>query len=630
MSSAAPAVGTGKRAGGTAPEPGTRAEGEAAADERDRGRWPGILVWALLGLILVAGLWIRLRHNGYGLPFVYNYDEAEHFTNRAVGMFGGDLDPGYYQNPSGYTYLIYAGLRIWFGILPFDLDFDRISLQFEVDPTPIWEFARTLTALLAMAGVVGTFFLARRFYGARVALVAAAILAFAFLPVTYSRIAVTDVGTFLPVAIAIWAILLVYERGRLVHYLVAGAAIGLAVGFKYTAGLALVPLLIAAGVRFWRDRDTPLLGRRDLRYLVAAGVALTVAFAITTPYFFVHPVDALWELKEQAEAAGDSVKLGQEQEGGLIYYLKSFGWGFGWAAIVFAAVGAVLELRRDRMRGILLISFPVALYLYMGTQTRYFGRWLLMIYPILALLAGIGIVRLAELVRGRSARHGWALSGALAAVIAALVLIQPVAADIRTSNVLGRDDTRQLARDWLVENYKNSLRVVIEPAVPDIYYRQVGRVNAAKNQFVRGFVTDLRRTRAFDAPVGADTTYASTLSPETIDTYRGTGFCLVMTNSLIRGRAENAQVPQALAYYQRLERESEHLIRFSPFKPGAEPVPLHYDFSFNHYPTAYERPGGIVDVYRLDDCKQKRGRVPSRPYGVRGLEKGIETSLPPK
>ena len=602
----------------------------SASGGRDWRNPSNLIVWGLLALILIAGLWIRLRHNGYGLPFVYNYDEGEHFTNRAVEMFGGNFDPGYYQNPSGYTYLIYAGLRAWFAVLPFnDLAFGEISKQFRVDPSPIWDFARTITALLAMAGVAATFFAGRRLYDARVGLIAAAVLAFAFLSVTYSRIAVTDVGTFLPIAIAIWAIVAAYERGRLKHYLIAGAAIGFAVGFKYTAGLAVVPLVIAGAVRFFRDRDTPLLKRRDLRYLIAGGAAMVVAFAITTPYFFVHPVDALYQLKEQAEAAGGSVKVGQEQEGGLIYYLKSFTWGFGWAAIVAAAVGAVFEFRRDRMRAILLLSFPIALYLYMGLQTRYFGRWLLMIYPILGILAGIGIVRVAELVRDRAGRRGAAFAAGVAALLTILVLIQPVVSDVRSSNVLGKKDTREIARDWLIARYPNSLRIVIEPAVPDNYYRKIGKVNPRQNRFVRGYVTDLRRQQKFDAPEGADTTYAATLSAQSIDTYRAQGFCMVMTNSLIRGRAENAQVPEALAYYKRLERESEHLKTISPFDRGAKPVPLHYDFSYNYYPTAYKRPGGVVDIYRLNDCEQKYGRVPSRPYGVKGLEKGIETSLPP-
>ena len=49
---------------------------------------------------------LRVLHNTYGLPYVYNIDEGSHFTNRAIGMFGGNADPGYYQNPSAFTYLV--------------------------------------------------------------------------------------------------------------------------------------------------------------------------------------------------------------------------------------------------------------------------------------------------------------------------------------------------------------------------------------------------------------------------------------------------------------------------------------------------------------------------------------------
>jgi hypothetical protein len=625
MSTAAPETTRDSTASAPPPE-------ESHAPEESR-RWPKLVVAGLFLLILGTGIWIRVRNNGYGLPFVYNYDEAEHFTNRAIGMFGGDFDPGYYQNPTAFTYLVYVAVRLIYGILPFHLPFGTISKQFAADPTPIWLVARTLTALLAMAGVVATFWVARRFWGARVALIAAALLTFSFLSVTYSRIAVTDVGTFLPVAVGFWAILRVLERGRLRHYLWAGAAIGAAVGFKYTAGLLIVPLLIAAGVRWWRDRDVTWFRRIDLRYLALAIAAMVVVFAISTPYFFVHPVKAIYQLKQQATAAGDVAKLGQDQQGGISYYLESFTWGFGWAAIIFAGVGAFFELRRNLLRGIVIVSFPVVLFLYMGTQTRYFGRWLLMIYPILAILAGIGIVRsiqlLVGLVRGRTQRVAWAVSGVAIAVVTLAVLIQPVAADVRTSDVLGRADTRQLARDWLKKNYRDSLRIVIEPAVPDNYYQKPGIYHPFHNQFVRGFTQDLRREAAFDAPNGADTTYAATLSPDNIDTYRQTGFCLVMTNSLIRGRAENAQVPEALAYYRRLERESKLVFHASPYKPGRGPVPLHYDFSYDYYPTAYYRPGGEVDIYRLNNCTQGHKRVPQRPYGNAGLEKGIGTSLPP-
>ena len=51
-------------------------------------------------------------NNRYGLPYVFTHDEAEHFTDRAVRMFRKDYDPAYYENPTTFTYLVYAALRV--------------------------------------------------------------------------------------------------------------------------------------------------------------------------------------------------------------------------------------------------------------------------------------------------------------------------------------------------------------------------------------------------------------------------------------------------------------------------------------------------------------------------------------
>ena len=598
--------------------------GSGLAGEAPRGRarspWAGRLIVAgALLVITVAGLYLRFRHNGYGLPYVYNYDEATHFTNRAVTMLGSDLDPGYYQNPSGFTYLAYLAFRVVYGVLGVHLDHGTVLRQFGTDDTPIFELTRGLAAVLAMAGVGMVFWVGRRLWGTAVGLVAAALLAFAFLPVTYSRIAVTDVGAFLPVALSLYGAVRVHERGWRRDYLIAGAAAGLAVGFKYTAGLVIVPALVAGGLRLWREPGS-FLRRPALRRLALAGVALVAVFAVTTPYFFLHPISALYQIKNQASAAGGTAKLGQSQEGGFVYYLKSFTWGFGWAAIAAAIAGAAIELRRDRLRGLLLAAFPIVLFVYMGAQSRYFGRWMLPMYPVLALLAGVAIVWVARRVRARPLVQGLAVLALLAAV-----LVQPLAADLRTSDVLGRRDTRQVMRDHLVAAYPAGLRVVIEPAVSNNFYDVGGDFNRRK-QFIRGFIRDIRRQSGADAPEGTNSTYANTLAPALVDQYRRTGFCLVATMSVIRGRAENAALPNALAYYRRLRRESTQILHARPYKPGRGPVPLHYDFSYDYYPTAFYRPGPEVRLYRLHDCRQQFGKVPILPVGTRGLDKGEGTS----
>jgi hypothetical protein len=99
-----------------------------------------------------------------------------------------------------------------------------------------------------------------------------------------------------------------------------------------------------------------------------------------------------------------------------------------------------------------------------------------------------------------------------------------------------------------------------------------------------------------------------------------------MTVDVVRDRALQTGDAEARAYYKRLEDESRLVFQASPYDKGAKPVPLHFDFSYDYYPTAYHRPGGIVDIYRLNDCRQGFHRVKLHPYGYTGLQKGVGSS----
>ncbi|HEX6711823.1 MAG TPA: glycosyltransferase family 39 protein, partial [Thermoleophilaceae bacterium] len=527
----------------------------------------------------------RVNHNDYGLPYVYNVDEGSHFTARAVGMLGGDWSPHYFQNPSAFTYLAHFALRLRFGHAAID--------QFKLDPTAIYVTTRTVAALLCMVGVVAIFWAAQRLWDAAAAVAAAALLTFSFLAVTYSRIAVTDVGVLAPVALSIVGSVRVWEDGRLRWWLLAGGGAGLAVGFKYTAGLVLLPLAVAA------IADVVRGGRGALpRAATGAGVAALAALAAffaTNPYFFFDFSDAHRQLSAQATTAGDFGKVGQHTTG-LPYYLGTITWGIGWIGAFAALAGAVLELRRDLVRGLILIVFPIALLAYLSLQARFFSRWLLPAYPVLLMLAGAAIAQAAETARRIQFR--WAVPVALTGLIL-VVIAQGALADVRSTRVLGKEDTRQEARTWLVDRYPSALRVVIEPAVPARYYRQQGRGGLrGRKAFVRGFAKHQAETRV---------QYPSLLRPAYVDAYRETGFCLVMTMSVIKGRAEVAKLPQALAYYDRLARESKVVYHVAPYKRGATPVRFDFDFSYNYYPSAFERPGPEITIYRLRNCKQKYG-----------------------
>ena len=570
----------------------------------------------VLLLILVAGFALRVWNIDYGLPFVYSIDEGSHFTSLAVEMFWQDFDPGYYQNPSAYTYLVYVLLRVMYGPLGFvfDLPFENVTDQFDKNPTEIWIAARVLAAALCTAGVAAAYWAARRLWGVREGLVAAAVLAFAFLPVAYSRIALTDVGSLTGVALSLAFAVRAYERRTLVDFGLAGACAGLAVAFKYTAGLALLPIAIASLTQL-RAQPGRAVGGLAVALLCAA-----VVFVVLNPYLF-GSFDAWWsDLRDQAEVAADQPKPGQES-GGVSYYLDSLTWGLGWAAALAALAGAVLELRRNVVRGLMLVVVPLALFVYLSVQSRYFGRWLLPAYPALALLAAAALVQATDLVpaRGRAA-------AAVLAGLTLLVLIQPLAADVRSAQALGRDDTRQQARDWLERHYPPELRASVEPTVPGRWFRSnpegdpppwLSRCDQRDGWTEPGwsYESEGRRVCAQykpglvarpDGGIRASA-YHAVLGPEVIDDYRLYGYCLVMTADVVRDRALQTGNRDARAYYDRLARESRVVKTFSPYDDGAGPVPFNFDLSYNLYPPEYERPGPTVRIHRLDDCEQATG-----------------------
>jgi hypothetical protein len=225
-----------------------------------------------------------------------------------------------------------------------------------------------------------------------------------------------------------------------------------------------------------------------------------------------------------------------------------------------------------------------------------------------------------------------------------VVLIQPLAADIRSAQVLGRDDTRQQARDWLEAHYPPELRASVEPAIPGRWFRSNPTGNAPSwlsrcaqrpgwtepgwsytaaggkrvcSQYKPGLVARP------DGGVRASA-YHEVLDAGVIDDYRLYGYCLVVTVDTVRDRALQTGDRDARAYYDRLDRESRVVRTFSPYDRGAGPVPFSFDLSFNYYPTEYHRPGPTVEIRKLDNCRQATGppiiRIPRArepaPFGL--------------
>ena len=565
-------------------------------DEEERS--PGRLHWIALAIVLVLSLVLRLWGVKQGLPYSYNADEATHFVPKAVGFFSHNLNPHYFLNPPGYSYLLFAVFELWFGSA------DAVRSAYVSDPTAVFVLARVIAALLGTAAVWLTYAAGARLLGRTAGLLAAAILGFAFLPVFYSHLALNDVPTLAPVALSLYGVAGVLRYGRRRDYLVAGIGIGLAAAFKYTGGITLLCLAAACAHDATRGSWRGAVRRGTL----ALAVALA-AFLIANPYAVLDP-SAFWGgVGQQASlAAGeDPVKLGTHPGSGIPYYLWTFTWGLGWGPALAAVAGAALLVVRRRIwLALVLLPAPIAFVIFMGDQQRFFGRWLLPIFPIAAVLAAYAAVEAARRI-GATRRLPLRLTGAAAAI---LMLAQSAVAVVHNDAVLSRPDTRTVARVWMVAHVPAGSKVVIEPLVPDSWASDVGSSLAATatgERWIR-WPTWLTTLDANGNPlpdgehrgVVVDQ-YERYLYPGLIDRYAVDGYCWVVIGSLQAGRAFAAPraAPNAIAYYSLLAQRGRLVFHVSPFARGDHPVPFSFDWSIDYYPPQYRRPGPELSVYRL-------------------------------
>jgi mannosyltransferase len=195
---------------------------------------------------------------------------------------------------------------------------------------------------------------------------------------------------------------LLHGRHARWQWIALGVAIG-ATAWLFLYVVLLVPVVAAIVLVLRRDLLRPAIGMAAAAVVVAAPIVL-VAYAERDQIAFLaqHAFDIRLPFVSQ-------------------WFMKPWPAAVGWAAIV---AGAVLTVVRRRGIPALVIAgawavVPTALLL-LGNLVLplYTTRYLSFCTPAVALLVGIGIVRLAESVHGRMA--GLAVAGASLVVVAAV------------------------------------------------------------------------------------------------------------------------------------------------------------------------------------------------------------------
>ena len=412
--------------------------------------------------MLGAALGLRVWGVKQGLPFAYNADENAHFVPNAIGLFGHGWNPHYFVNPPAYTYLLHVVFDVWFGGRA------GVSHALATNPTEVFVVARVDRRGASARSRCGCCtWPAPSSSAARVGLLAAALLAVAFLPSSTRTWRSTTCRRWRRSRLSLWGTAGVLREGRLRDY-AAGRR-------RARAGVRdEVHRRDRAAAAAWRPARSSLAapaGRtRRARGLVLAGVVALGAFVVANPYAVLDLAAFRDGLQHQADAADDALgKLGPDPELRAPLLPVDVHLGAGLGAAAWPASSASACSRVDDRRALLVLGpAPILYVLYMGTQARFFGRWLLPVFPIACLLAAYAVVRLAA-ARRRGARR--ALAPALAVAGRRRCCCgQGIVYSLHSGDdALARRHAQPGARLAGRPRAGATRRIVVEPVVPDAW-----------------------------------------------------------------------------------------------------------------------------------------------------------------
>jgi hypothetical protein len=400
-----------------------------------RDETPRQAKWVLL-LIVASAAVLRIEGLKFGLPHTQCRPDESRILNLAVHIANGDLNPHYFVYPTLYMYLLAALIKTATLIRGIDLP-----------STPAGQFliyGRLLTAAFGTLTVVAVYALGRRVLDGWCGLVAATLMAVAFLHVRDSHFGTLDVPMTFGVVAGL--LLIMNSADSLKRLAVAGLIVGLTASIKYNAVLLL---LSAVGLEAYRVAT----GAERLRDAAVRATAFTCAlllgFAAGTPFALVDTQTFADGVRfVGSHLAGGHVHEGQtlaEAHASWRYLSFVLPAAVGWPAFLLAIPGVAVLLWRRRQDGIVLLVF-VAAYCFATFRAHVvFARYVIPLVPVICLGAAY-LIRMGSLVpRAGRASLGVVVAATLA--VAAPMVLKSVRLDV----LLARADNRLVVRDWMRE-----------------------------------------------------------------------------------------------------------------------------------------------------------------------------------
>ena len=432
-------------------------------------------------LIIILAIVIRVLGVSWGLPNVYHVDEAR-FAKISITYFSGDLNPHFFHVPTLHTYAVAGIWGTYYLAGKVTGEFSSLEEfinSYYQDSTVFFILGRMFTVLLSLGTLLLVYSIGKRLYNHWVGLIALLFLIFSPVHNKISHYLVPDAPMVFFQMASFFFIWLIYKKGKVEHYILAGLFAGLAMGTKYGGLLLFLPLFLAHLFHILEAKQ-PLRNVFLSFPLILSGVFFLAGFLAGCPYA-IFDFSNFWRgFSWQSKHLFTAGHLGTPSAlPSWLFYLKhGFAENIGKHSQYLAFGGIVYGLFRYRKREILLLSFPLFQFLIMSQWKTSAVRYLLPLAPFLALIGAYFLYWVLAKIAFYLAKFDPKFSflikkkAIFASFIVLLFLLSPGLKVLRFDYSLTQKDTRTIAKEWIEKNIPPGSRIANEMYGPPVSRRK--------------------------------------------------------------------------------------------------------------------------------------------------------------
>ncbi len=374
--------------------------------------------------------------------------------------------PKHFNYPTLFSYFsaVSTAMGVLFlyiqGTLPYCKD---IVYLFKLDSTLSVFPARLASVFFGLFTILLVFEIGKRFFNKNVGIIAAAILCFSELHISYSSYALPDATVAFFSSCSLLFVFFSLRTKATKDFILAGFFAGLATSTKYNGIFSLLPILTVHFVHLYDEKNIFSVKHWINKNIILSMFAFVGAFILGSPGWLFTPIlflnSVIYEYRHMKI-------IGHLGCFGLPYitHLMLF-WESGRIIAILFGLGVFYAIFRHKRNDFILLLLVLSAFFYIGSWQKKNLYYLLFIYPALALLAANMANKIFIMIKNwliRFVSFSPLPRLITKTVIFSLILLWAICFTAKFRLAQLRQDSRWTAYNWIQKNIPEGEKIVVD------------------------------------------------------------------------------------------------------------------------------------------------------------------------